>query len=219
MDSIKRLKIRPDDEVAVYYLWDLKSPLKEYLRYKWNNDTTTQYFKQWASMGPLYAGYGKHLILNHPISFAQYYLWPNFVKYFAPPSGFMGMYNVGRNTVDSTAMDWFHWKNAKLPFRAKNHVIVVAEDFAVISAVINVIFALSCISFIILYKNNRTKDSFKQLLSWALAFWFCNLAFSVFSAPIELRYQLFPTVLAFVFATMLVTAIWEATRLSADTNQ
>lgn len=207
MDSIRHLTVRPDEEVAIYYLWDEKSPLKEYLKNKWSLDSTTEFFKRWATMSPLYASYGRYLIQQHPVCFIRYYLWPNAIKYYAPPTKFMGVYNLGDETVDPIIVTWFGWKNNKVSPRYKNTTIIITEFFTILIAVVNLVFILSFIGFLCLRGFSRCTSYSASILWWMFAVWVGNMIFSVFSAPIELRYQLFPVIITFAFMILLIECI------------
>ncbi|MDR3716743.1 MAG: hypothetical protein P4L51_28380 [Puia sp.] len=198
MDSIRPLYNRPDREVAVYYLWDFKSPLRLYLNSIWGNDTVTPYFNRWASVAPLYTDYGRYLILHHPEPFVRYYLWPNLIKYFVPPAGFMQTYNMGSNRVDSIALLWFKWKSNVLTHYTRDNKIRVVAIFSVLLAIVNLIFPLNAAAFVVVGGFRHSNPTVKYILGMMSIVWLCNLVFSVFSAPIELRYQLFPMIITCV---------------------
>lgn len=207
MDSISRLPYRPDLDVAIYYLWDLKSPLRVYMAKEWRKDTASDFFKKWASLAPLYADYGRYLIRKHPIDFLKYYAWPNAVKYYAPPTKFMGIYNMGRDSVDKIAASWFGWKNKKLTTYFKGKKIDATEGFTIISGVINIVFVISFLSFVFLSGFANSSLFSRRILWLSVAIWFCNMIFSVFAAPIELRYQLFPIFVTFCFMLLFVSFV------------
>lgn len=212
MDSLRQLKHRPDNEVAIYYLWDEQSPLKKYMHHRWKYDSTTSVFTRWASMAPLYAAYGRHLISQHPGLFIRFYVQPNLFKYFVPPTKFMGVYNLGNKTVTSEVGKWFGWKSNKVFTHYGDTRILVTEYFSGLIAIINLVFILSLIGLIYV-------ASFKYCISYGNGIaclvglvWFFNMAFSVFSAPIELRYQLFPMITMFVFGVLLLTLMIQTGR-------
>ena len=205
LDSIRNLTPRPDAEVAIYYLWDQKSPLKVFLSKKKSENPKAPYFNRWAAMAPLYADYGKYLIIHHPASFIQYYVWPNFIKYYSPPTKFMGFYNLGNRTVDSIAVSWFGWKDNKVYNNFKDKRIEVTEVFPVLLAVINLTFVVSAIGFFILKGFEKRRRFVKQILYLTFIVWISNMIFSVFSAPIELRYQVFPLIITFSFWILFLT--------------
>lgn len=206
MDSLNQIPyvMRPDKDVAVYYLWDFKSPLRVYMERKWSGDTAIPYFNQWASMAPLYASYGRWLILHHSISFIQYYIWPNFIKYYVPPTGFMGSYNLGNDHVDRIAVIWFKWPSNKINQRFNVKEIEIAQIFPVFLAIVNLVFVLSIITFAILKGFKKCSVLSKRIIKLIIVVWISNMLFSVVAAPIELRYQLFPMVITVSFTELLL---------------
>lgn len=204
MDSIRDLAPRPDEEVDIYYCWDEKSPLREYLGDRWIGDSTTVFFKRWATMAPLYADYGRFLIERHPVLFAKYYMWPNFVKYYAPPTKFMSLYNLGREDVSPMTAAWFGWEDNRIVPRYRDKAIRITEFFSILIAVINLVFMLSFIAFVCLSGFRRCTPCNKRLLWWMFVIWLCNMGFSVLSAPIEMRYQIFAMIITYPFAALLV---------------
>lgn len=207
IDSIAHLALRPDREIGIYYLWDFKSPLRIYMEQPWKHDTVSSYFKKWANMAPLYARYGKYLILRHPKEFTMHYLWPNLQRYYAPPSYFMGVYNMGFSTIDPIAIKWFGLKNNTLYTRNKSKQIFIADTFSIIMPVINLIFVTSFLSFVFLGGFRNCPQNIKQIFRCVIAIWVSNTLFSVFSAPIEIRYQLFPLIITLIWANLFVAYI------------
>ena len=206
-DSLARLTLRPDREIGIYYLWDFKSPLRIYMKQAWAQDTVSSFFKKWASMGPLYAEYGKYLVWRHPKEFTQYYLWPNLQRYYAPPSYFMGIYNMGFETVDPIVVKWFHLKSNRLYTRSESMQIPIADTFTVITPVINLIFVTGFLSFVGLAGFKHCARHIKQIIWSVMTIWVINTIFSVLSAPIELRYQLFPLIISLIWAILFVSHI------------
>ena len=207
MDSLRQLAVRPDKEVAIYYLWDFNSPLVVYMNQQLSKDSNKTYFKQWASMGPLYAEYGRTLIQKHPRTFIKHYIWPNLRRYYGPPAYFMGMYNMGRKTVDPIAVAWFDWKSNELATRSKDEQIRIISLFPNLVAIINPLFLLSSIIFICSTGFRKKNRISKRIIGCMLVVWFSNAVFSIFSAPIELRYQLFPIVITIPFCMFFITSI------------
>jgi hypothetical protein len=204
MAAIRKLPHRPDAEVAIYYFWDFQSPLVMYMNNKWKKDTTTTYFRRWASMAPLYAAYGRYLVQRHPLLYLQHFVWPNFIKYYAPPAKFMGTYNLGVDTVAPIIPKWFGWRSNKIHTYFKSKQIVITEPFTIISAVVDLLFIVCFITFARLGGLKRCTPYCRQVLWWTLLVWFGNMIFSVFTAPIELRYQLFPFMITTVFLGLLL---------------
>ncbi|HEU4552224.1 MAG TPA: hypothetical protein VFS25_05300 [Chitinophaga sp.] len=207
MDSIRHLQLRPDAEVGIYYFWDWKAPLMVYMNNEWSKDTTTGVLKRWASVSTLYADYGRYLISRHPWLFLQHYVWPNFIKYYAPPPKFMGGYNMGSENVATVIANWFQWKDTKIHTRYGNKEIHITKVFTILSAIVNLLFIVCFIGFIWLDGIRRCEPTSRRVLYWTLIVWIGNMVFSVVSAPIELRYQLFPLMITTVFLCLILYPI------------
>lgn len=219
MDSIRTLANRPDEEIGIYYLWDKKSPLVTYGKNKWKGDIKTPYFIKWASMGPLYGEYGRWLISEYPVLFLKHFAWPNLIRYYNPPPYFMGMYNHGSFKVDSIAVTWFNWKNNQLPSRQADRHIYLMIFFPTLLAIINPLFIVGALLFICFGGLKQCSKTSKHILSWLLLVWLGNFVFSVLSAPIELRYQIFPVVITVPFCILFMSWIvqsWQSEPTAAS---
>ncbi|WP_133994493.1 hypothetical protein [Dinghuibacter silviterrae] len=214
MESLSRIPsfLRPDHNIGVYYLWDFHSPLRIFMNEHWKTDSTKPFFRRWASMSPLYSEYGRYLIEHHPGPFVKEFVWPNFVRYYAPPVGFLGYYNEGEDSVNKIAVIWFGWKNNKISNYFKDKKIRVTNFFQVGSALINLIFLLTFIAFIAVGRYKKSNPFCKKTLTLTGILWLTNLVFSVLAAPIELRYQLFPILIAFCFLSLLISALIQETK-------
>ncbi|PWV48113.1 hypothetical protein [Chitinophaga sp. S165] len=204
MDSLNRLKQRPDQELGVYYLWDDKAPLKLYLIEKYKRDSTTHYLKQWASVSNFFGQYGSWLIREHPGAFLRYYVWPNFINYYSPPTEFLGMVNMGSDTVDQGAVAWFGYRSNKVHHFSKNKDIIITAIFPTLLAMINVIFCFGFLGFVFLGGFSKITPYYRKVLWIVLLIWLANLGFSVLASPIVLRYQAFPFIFTLVFACLLL---------------
>jgi hypothetical protein len=207
MQSLRKVPyfLRPDHNVDIYYLWNSRSPLIQFMNKKWEGDTISPHFKRWASMAPLYAAYGRYLIMKHPRPFLRYYIWPNLVKYFSVPTEFMGFYNNGKDSVDRIAQVWFGLKHNNLSniFGDKN--IQLTSIFPVILAMLNIIFITCWFAFVILTRFKKITFYCKRILILVAVIWICNMVFSIISAPIVLRYQLFPMFITYSFACLFIS--------------
>jgi hypothetical protein len=212
LDSLVKLTMRPDREIGIYYLWDFKSPLRVYMEQQWSDDVSTSFFKKWASMAPYYSQYGRYLALSHPKEFTIHYLWPNLKRYYSPPSYFMGIYNMGFSTVDPIAVKWFNLKSNTLYTRNESKQIPLADVFSIMLPIINLIFVTSFLSFIFLDGINCCSKNSRHVIWTVIGMWGSNTVFSVFSAPIELRYQLFPLITSLIWGNFFVAYIIQIIR-------
>jgi hypothetical protein len=217
-ESLKKYPpfLRPDNEVAVYYLWDFNSPLRVYMSNLYPKTSDEEFFYKWATLAPLYASYGSFLIKQYPIEYIEHYLWPNFLKYYTPPTKFMGVYNIKNETVEPIVMKCFGWKNNKLPSYFKDKQIQITEALPILFATINIVFVLGFASFIILRGFKNCRNFHKPMLWTVVAVWFVNMVFSVSSAPIELRYQIFPMTFTLAFTWLLMGFTIIQTRNESD---
>jgi hypothetical protein len=213
-DSLRNLSNRPDNQLGIYYLWDEHAPLRQYLKEKWQGDSVTNGFKKWASMGPTYEGYGIWLIRNHQISFIRYFLWPNMINYYVPNAEYMGVYNMGKDSIDNLAKSWFEFPTGKVSPKNKNIAIMKFYPFAL--ATINVVFALSLCSFWLLDGFKKLSNVMSRPVRLMAIEWFMNFLFSVFASPIVLRYQVFPMIITSVFAVYLILRILRDAQLEQN---
>lgn len=205
MDSISQLKYRPDKEPGIYYLWDFKSPLRLYLDKQIAKNKQTDFLKNWASVAPLYNQYGLWLIKKYPGSFLLHYAWPNLIRYYNPPPYFMGAYNLGKTAVDSVASNWFNWKNNLVPTRTKSWKIQIMDLYPTLLAILNPALIINIIFFFTIGGFNNNSRTSKNIIYCMLLVWLSNTIFSVLSAPIELRYQIFPVVITWPFCVFLIS--------------
>jgi hypothetical protein len=219
LDSLKQITQMPDEIHGINYLSDNKALLKQYMNQHLQKDTMNNIFKQWAKMGLLYSQYGWHLIFSNPRSFVQYYIWPNLVKYYLPPTGVMGWYNRGEKKVDPVVVKWFRWKNINIYNRFGVRKIEIVSYFKYFIAVSNLAFVLCWIAYMSLtgFRISTYKDH--GIAWWMALIWFTNMSFSIWASPIELRYQIFPNTIMLIFTGLLLTWIIQWKRSLATANQ
>jgi hypothetical protein len=204
MDSIRQLKHRPDNEVAIYYLWNAKSPLHVYMKKKLKSNKESDYYQKWVALAPLYQQYGRLLIQKHPLKFIKYYIWPNLLKYYSPPPKFMGWFNMGRNTVDSIAVTWFGLTNNKIPSHLNDQRIYVVNLFPTLLAIINPMLLFAWLLFVSCGGLKKCTSNIAWVLSLQFLIWLSNSIFSILSAPNELRYQVFPIIITVIFCGLFL---------------
>lgn len=218
MDSIRHLSNRPDATPGIYYLWDFKSPLRLYLNtYSSKNQKT--FFEQWASVAPLYNNYGRWLTMKYPASYLKHYAWPNLLRYYSPPPYFMASYNLGKKSVDPIVMTWFNWVNNRLSNRLNSGTIHIMNIFPTLLAIINPAF-MFCILFFLFFSGfQQCNKPGKHIILCSLLVWVSNTVFSVISAPIELRYQIFPTVITISFLLLFISWLIQSVRSESRINK
>ena len=216
MDTLKRVKLTAMDSTTTYfYLWSGRGPLVSYLTKEWKKDSTTPYFKRWASEGPLYASYAMYLIGKYPIEFAQRFLMPNAVKFAVPPTEFLGVYNMGSDSVSNQAKDWFHYKSQKvMAHNKKDGPVRVTDWYPVFATLVNVLLLIHLVGLAVL-GGMKNSSGLGKLLILAVALWLVNSGFSILASPIVMRYQFFPVLIGFCVALMAGEAIYKSKALKA----
>ncbi|THU32924.1 hypothetical protein FAM09_26095 [Niastella caeni] len=217
MDSLRHLTLRPDQEVGIYYMWDYKSPLRIFMEQQWPKDSTS-FLKKWASMAPLYAKYGQYLIMQHPTQFCKNFIWSNIKNFYLPPSYFMGIYNMGGYTVEPIAMKWFGWKNKFIKKNTDSKYIIVANIFTLITPVINILYITSLLAFVALAGLKKCSPTCRKIIKYILIIWLSNSLFSILSAPIELRYELFQIIISLVCSVTFISYIIQKMIIIQHTN-
>ncbi|OMP80062.1 NAD(P)/FAD-dependent oxidoreductase [[Flexibacter] sp. ATCC 35208] len=198
-------------KASTVYMWDIRSPLQIYMLKQFRKDPLASSLKRWAKVGPLYKEYGSYLIRQYPVTFIQMYVWPNFLKYYAPPVEFLEQYSTGKDSVMPIAKAWFGYKSLRIKSRFKTMEVHVLDFFPVFTGAINILFVLSIISFFIL-EGYKQKKVLTKLVIIAGSYWMMNLAFSVFASPIALRFQLLNIIIVLSCTSVIIEYIVKSMR-------
>jgi protoporphyrinogen oxidase len=211
MDTLSKVKLTADDTVSArFYLWSPKGPLVQFMGREYAKDTTTPSFRRWASEGPLFADYGAYLIHKYPLAFIKAWLWPNSGRYAVPPAEFLQIYNMGGDSVGQLAKVWFNYKSQRVEKNnKKNATIIVMAWYPAFAAMANAFF-LVCLIGMLLFNGFRPPvKPFTKLVLLFISLWLFNSGFSIFASPVTLRYQLFPLLVNFCLAVILIQHIFQ----------
>jgi protoporphyrinogen oxidase len=216
MDTLKRVKLTSEDSISnFFYLWSGRGPLVQYLNRQYKKDSTTPYFRRWASEGPLYASYASYLIRKYPLQFAEAFMLPNALKYAVPPTEFLGIYNMGGDSVGKLAKEWFNYKSQRVRQQDKKKrrdSIAAIDWFPIFGTMANILLLMGLIGVVFLGAIRWKEYGLVQLLAVILALWVLNGAFSIFASPIVLRYQVFPLLVAFSIGAVLIERIYKLSK-------
>lgn len=207
-DSTRDLKKNPQEMLyaSTIYMWDSISPLRIYMEREARKDSISWDLKKWARVAPLYNEYGKVLILTYPKTFLSYYIWPNFLKFYAPPVEFLGTYSTNVDTIPPVAKQWFWLSTDKLKIRVSDMKVNVFNYYPIFSGILNAVYIMMSISFFTMGGSKKLRSIFELWMIGTL-FWSVNLCFSVFASPVALRFQLVPLILCYVFNLILLDSI------------
>jgi len=194
---------------STVYMWTPTAPLQLYMdKHFPKKDSADANIPRWAKVAPLYKEYGAYIISKYPVDFAKYYLWPNAIKYYAPPVEFLDAYNMGVDSMRLFAKDWFALKDHKVKTYFKDFKVNIIGYYPVWVGSSNILFLLAVIGFLVLSGPGK-HQLLKSGLILAVLFWIINFVFSVFASPIALRFQLFPVHVYTAFALIVLEVIWK----------
>lgn len=207
-DTTKEIKRYPAQNllVSTFYMWIPRSPLQMYMALKFKNDSTADLYKRWTALAPMYGDYGSWLIRTYPREYFSYYILPNAWQYYAPPVEFLNTYNMGIDTIAKPGRTWFHYKNKQVRVRTRDLKVTILDFYPIFIGALNVIFLLSFLSHSLL-KGFATSRQLTKATLLVGGFWLVNFGFSVFASPVALRFQLFPVLVSFSFALLLLDFI------------
>lgn len=210
LDSFNHLKARPDSVVQFFYMWSEVSPLRKYMRLRYQKDSSAPYFKRWASMGDEFKEYGTFLVKKHPLAYVQYYMGLGLQWYAVPTDEALKTYNSGQDSISPQIKDWFDFKSRRLKSASKR--IYTLSFFPVITAVLNALTVISVIGYFALSFYKKATPNFTKIVLLFASYWIINFFFSVVSAPMMLRYQITIMLFAIAFGSIIVEMIYNSDR-------
>ncbi len=193
-----------------FYMWDTTAPLQKYMTMEFKEDAMIDILKCWASEGPLYEAYGAYLIRTYPQTYIQFYLIPNALKCYAPPTEILSTYNMGKDSVAASAVEWFGYDTNKVSTKFRDNKVSALDAYPIAIGSLNLLFVAALVLFCLL-KDFRTVVEFNRLLLIGSMLWLFNFGFSVIASPVGLRYQVFP----FIICTSLLALFIEHTYVAS----
>jgi hypothetical protein len=197
---------RPYPFVKVEFLWNDDSPLKTYMHAIQKQKKITGYFDGWHAVAPVFSQYSNRLVRQHPVAFAHYFLWPNAKNYCVPPNELL-VYNGGNNTVDSSAIKWFRYKSEQVTCMNKAMTGIILLPFSYLFLLINIIFCVLLAIVIARAKYYSLSPRLLRTLLLSGGFWIVNFCFSVYAAPMVIRFQYLPMIIYSAFSLVLINVI------------
>jgi len=204
-DTTRDLKKHPEEALvaSTVYMWTRTAPLRKYMDTVYKKDTISPEFKKWAAIAPTLKDYGSFIIKQYPLAFLEFYIMPNSIKYYAPPIEFLETYNDGKEMVAPNAKQWFDYKTDKVTSIFKDPKVEILNYFPIVVGIMNVVFFMGLLGFLLLEGYKKYKIFSKSLLL-VVCLWIFNFGFSVFASPIALRFQLFPILVMISFAILFI---------------
>jgi len=150
--------------------------------------------KEWLSLGPLYQAYGAWLIRQYPLAFARYFLWPNLMRYINPPGEVFG------STMPFVFVEAYGGDYArkcigldKLAFSSFSITLsqAILYSYPKLVTAIHLAFLIGMIGFFATGGFRRIEKPYFFCLITIVALWGFDFCFSVLSAGVVLRYEIF----------------------------
>lgn len=221
-DSTRNSKEHPEEKLiaSTIYMWTPSAPLRLYMHKTLKIDTTgsKNEFICWAKVAPLYKDYATYIIKQYPMAFAQFYLLPNALKYYAPPVEFLQEYSTGKDFVHPIAQQWFQYKSDKITTIFKDFKVNILDFYPIMVGTMNVLFFLGFISFLFL-EGHKKKPLLGKAIFLVVCLWLVNFGFSVFASPIALRFQLFPILVMISFTFLFIEFLINEANQNETTQQ
>jgi len=199
--------LRPYPGLTFDYLWANNAPLKEYQRYLQDHEKIIPYFRSWYAAAPVFSNYSNQLVLQHPAAFAHYFLWPNTKWYCLPPLESFVIYNVGNDKVDSIAINWFKYKSNRVGCFNKTIQGTLLKPLPYWFLLVNIIFCGALAIVLAKAKHYALPPALFRTLLLAGSFWLVNFCFSIYAAPVVLRFELFPMIVFTEFALLQIDCL------------
>jgi hypothetical protein len=194
-----------------FYMVSDKSPLLKYMYRQYGADTLFQDFKGWGKMGVICSGYGAYLVRRHPLDFARYWMLPNAVRYFYPPTEIFSMYSpyiFRQDEFGKMAMQLFDLKTLAVGLPLINLRTSLLSYYPSFFMLLNLFFVFAFTGFCLFGGLKKTNGFKLYTIGLIAVLWTCNFFFAVTASCIVLRYQIFIMIVEFPFALVLTDFIY-----------
>lgn len=202
------------------YMWIPWYPLMRYRDSLFNAKAPqATEFKKWASMGPFYSSYGMWIIKKYPWHFLRYFVWPNSLKYSAPPVELLKYYYWSKPTNPKSAVIWFGYTNKQVKTKINNGNVWILEFYPFLVRFANLLVLLMLLSYLLL-KGWQYNTTFNKIILLAGFTWIANAVFTVFASSAALRFQAFPALLSVTFSLLLIDWVaWLAQTMKVQSQR
>jgi hypothetical protein len=177
-----------------FFMYALNSPLVTYLRTQYGGDFYFLNTRRYWQVAPLYQSYAVFLIRKYPGAFARHFLWPNFLRYYTPPREIFGSL-VSYQLIEEYGVPYMHQVFNLTTITPKPSSIQLSSSilkvYPIVMALIHFAFLFGLVSFFLTGMYRKIGHPYKYCILLIAALWVCDLGFSVLSAGVVLRYQLF----------------------------
>jgi len=176
------------------FMFSYDSPLVNYMDSVYGQKGQPFNSPRWMAISPLYQSYGSWLIRKYPMAFARYFCWPNIVRYFAPPaenfateeSYYLRPYLGGAYLQQVFGLTAIPASPGAIAWSQR-----ILRPYPSLLTIFHLAFILGLAGFIFTGGLKRAEGPFRACIGLIAGLWLIDFGFSVLSAGIVLRYQLF----------------------------
>jgi hypothetical protein len=194
-----------------FYTASDKSPLQRYMHSQYGPDSTFQDFRKWGPSGNFYSGYGKWLIKTYPWQYARYFIFPNTVRYFIPPTEIFSKYSpyfLRSDEFGAMAKQLFDLHTLMVSVGLINFRTRLLGWYPWFFTLINLLFILNLASYLFVNGFRKCDKVRNYIIGLSVLLWWANLCFSVIASCVVLRYQVFIMIVVFSFFVILADYIF-----------
>ena len=195
----------PPGKVVYSFLWNTKSPLKQYAGVM-SERTGRPYGKIYVATSELYSEYGWYIIRNFPAEYIQYYLIPNTLLYFYPDREAMTSYCDGATNILPATQEWFELDTQNLSCRLPELHENIIMAFPPISTLLN-IFNIGTVIYFFARASRKRKALPRGIWQFSMiwsVYYFLFIAFTIFATAVNLRFMTPIFVLGFIAPFVLL---------------
>lgn len=187
---------------SAVYIWNVNSPLKQYVPMYMQEFGFKTYFDSWQSLGPVYNKFGSFIIFQHPGAYFKYFVLPNLSNYFNPDLEAINTYCVNADTIPPVVVNYYGFKSNAISKSSKTiHSSLIFKQ-SVYFTIINCVYLILMIIYLLLNRNLYKTFQFK-IMVLMLIFFFVNFGFITLLAPSVYRYHVFILILLIPFCIHL----------------
>ncbi len=201
--------LTPDYTSGSFFMFAGESPLVQYMfrqsgrAYYWPFLNS----RHWLAVAPFFQSYGAYLIGKYPLAFAQYFLWPNMIRWINPPGEIFGS-EMPFQWVEAYGGVYVRACLSMDGMSFSKRSISVSKDilylYPKISAAVHLAFIIGLLGFLSSGGFRRLVNPVKDGLILITALWGCDLCFSLLSAAVVLRYEIFMMILEMAFGLYFI---------------
>lgn len=203
--------LKPDFSSGGYYVFSTYSPLVQYMYACYGKDSSIINLRKWAFLGPLYGSYGSYLIRKYPTSFARYFIFPNLRLYLVPPIEVLESdhsFYLREDELGLIANKWFGLTTITVKESYINLRTTLISPYQLLIPIMHVIYLLCLIGFVIFKLWRAITRSRLCLFLIVTSLWIGNLCFSIVSAAVVFRYEVFIMIVGVSFSSLFIEMLY-----------